>query len=212
MEEWTYSIIDVDTWKRKEHFEKWVDFDEPFHGVTVLLDITHCYNNAIANNYKIFPRYMYHFLLALNDVEPMKYRLLDGKPIVYDEVLSGLVVMREDDTFAYGRLKKNKSFTQFSEALELEKLRVKNRGSLHDEFPLLNIIHFSVLPWTNFISLSHARNYGEEDSIPKITIGKISEDNGKYVMPISIHVHHALMDGKDVADFINTFQHRLTED
>ena len=29
----TYHPIDVATWKRKEHFEKWIQFDEPFHGV-----------------------------------------------------------------------------------------------------------------------------------------------------------------------------------
>lgn len=212
MREWTFLEIDVNTWKRKEHFEKWITFDEPFHGVTVLLDMTNCMNNAASADYKVFPRYMYHFLLALNDVEPMRYRLLDGKPIVFDEVLSGLVIMNDNDTFAYGHLEKNRNFEEFCLAFEHEKERIKNRGTLHDDLKLLNITHFSVLPWTSFVSLSHARKYGTDDSIPKITFGKIHQENGKYKMPMSIHVHHALVDGRDVAHFIQTFQDRLYKD
>lgn len=212
MKKWSFSEINVSEWKRKEHFEKWITFDEPFHGVTVLLDITECFKKAEVSNYKVFPRYMYHFLLALNEVEPMRYRLLDGKPVVYDEVLSGLVVMKDNGTFAYGCLEMKDDFSDFHEAFEKEKERVKERGSLHDDLKLLNVTHFSVLPWTNFLSLSHARKYGDDDSIPKITFGKISNENGKYIMPMSIHVHHALVDGKDVAEFVSSFQRRLSQD
>ncbi len=207
----SYTSIDVTTWKRQQHFEKWKNFDEPFHGVVVKLDLTKCQSFCTKNECKIFERYMYHFLHALNKIEPMKYRLIDGLPIVYDEVLSGEVVMRPDDTFAYGQLVKLDDFSTFREHLKLEKKRVIDRGTIHDTEKILNITHFSVLPWTDFIGLSHARKYGDNDSIPKITFGKITESNGAYSMPMAIHVHHALVDGKDVADFINLFQDLLNE-
>ena len=206
-----YKSIDVTTWKRHQHFNKWKSFDEPFHGVTVKIDLTKCRSFCIENNCKIFERYMYHFLNAINKIEPMRYRLIDGLPNIFDEVLSGLVVMRPDDTFAYGHLIKVNDFTAFREQLKLEKKRVIERGTIHDSEKFLNITHFSVLPWTDFIGLSHARNYGDNDSIPKISFGKITESNGNYSMPMSIHVHHALVDGKDVADFINLFQELLHE-
>lgn len=206
-----YKSIEVSTWKRQEHFEKWKNFDEPFHGVMVKLDLTNCQSFCIENGYKIFERYMYHFVHALNKIEPIKYRLIDGLPVIFDEVLSGLVVMRSDDTFAYGQLRKEDDFIAFREQLKLEKKRVIDRGTIHDIEKLPNITHFSVLPWIDFIGLSHARNYGDNDSIPKITFGKITENNNKYSMPMSIHVHHALVDGKDVANFINLFQKLLYE-
>ncbi len=206
-----YKPIDVLTWKRKEHFEKWRNFDEPFHGIVVKLDLTNCQLFCDEAHCKVFERYMYHFVHALNHVEPMKYRLVNDEPVVFDEVLSGLVVMRPDATFAYGQLIKMNDFAQFREQLNLEKKRVIDRGTIHDIERLQNITHFSVLPWTDFIGLSHARNYGDNDSIPKITFGKITKNNGRYSMPLSIHVHHALVDGKDVADFINVFQKLLDE-
>lgn len=207
----SYTSIDVSTWKRQQHFEKWNNFDEPFYGVVVKLDLTKCQSFCVENKCKVFERYMYHFLYALNKIEPMKYRLIDGLPIIYDEVLSGLVVMRPDDTFAYGHLVKLDDFTDFREQLKLEKRRVIDRGTIHDTEKLLNITHFSVLPWIDFMGLSHARNYGDNDSIPKISFGKITQSNNSYSMSMSIHVHHALVDGKDVADFINLFQERLNE-
>lgn len=207
----SYRSINVATWKRKEHFEKWIHFDEPFHGIVVKMDMTDCYSFCMENGYKIFDRYMYHFLHALNKIEPMKYRLINGVPVIFDEVLSGLVVMRADDTFAYGQLVQMDNFEDFSSQMEYEKQRVIHRGTLHDTEKTPNITHFSVLPWTDFLSLSHARKYGSDDSIPKITFGKITENNGNYSMPMSVHVHHALVDGKDVADFVNLFQQTLQE-
>lgn len=206
-----YKTINVPTWKRREHYEKWKDFEEPFHGVTVILDLTKCYNFCIKNNYKIFDRYLYHFIHAVNKVEAMKYRIIDNNPVIFEEILTGLVIMKPNDTFAYGFLKKENDFQLFSKNLQQEKQRVINRGTLHDDEKLLNIIHFSVLPWVNFVSLSHARKYSADDSIPKITFGKIVKEDNRYKMAMSVHVHHALVDGKDVGTFINVFQELLNE-
>lgn len=207
----SYKKINVSSWKRREHFEKWIHFDEPFHGVVVKIDLTKCREFCTENNYKIFHRYMFHFVHALNEIEPMKYRLLEGNPVIFDEVLSGLVVMRPDETFAYGQLVKMDNFDDFIAQMTAEKQRIFERGTLHDVDSELNITHFSVLPWTDFLSLSHARKYGNNDSIPKITFGKITENKGNYSMPMAVHVHHALVDGKDVADFVNLFQEKLQE-
>jgi chloramphenicol O-acetyltransferase type A len=74
------------------------------------------------------------------------------------------------------------------------------------------VIHFSSLPWIKFTSISHARSFSFPDSCPKISFGKISEVNGVKVMPVSIHVHHALMDGIHVGQFIEGFQKQLDKD
>ena len=40
----------------------------------------------------------------------------------------------------------------------------------------------------------------------------MTENNGIMTMPVSIHVHHALMDGYHVAQFIDKFQKLMNED
>jgi chloramphenicol O-acetyltransferase type A len=65
------------------------------------------------------------------------------------------------------------------------------------------------LPWLNFTSLSHARAFSFKDCIPKISFGKMTEQNGVKTMPVSIHVHHAIADGSDVGLFVEKFQEIL---
>jgi len=74
-----------------------------------------------------------------------------------------------------------------------------------------NVIHFSAIPWIDFTSISHARNFSYPDSCPKISFGKMTEKDGRKTMSISIHGHHALMDGFHVGLFIDQFQKLMNE-
>ena len=177
-----------------------------------MVDLTIARDYCNSKGFKLFDYYMYHFVETLNESPPFKYRLVDQQPVEFDEVFSGLVILKPDDTFAYGHLVRTDTFENFQLQLAKEKARIVERGTLHDTERFLNITHFSVLPWTDFLSLSHARKYGDADSIPKITFGKISHKNDRYNMPMAVHVHHALVDGKDVAEFINRFQQRLDKE
>ena len=48
-----------------------------------------------------------------------------------------------------------------------------------------------------------------EDSIPRIVCGRCSEDRGRWVMPVAVEVHHGLVDGLDVARFLERFEKGL---
>ncbi len=43
------------------------------------------------------------------------------------------------------------------------------------------------------------------DSIPRLAWGRFREEGGRLVMPLSVQVHHALVDGRHASEFINTF-------
>jgi chloramphenicol O-acetyltransferase type A len=87
--------------------------------------------------------------------------------------------------------------------------RAKNRNDL-ERYSGQDLIRFSVLPWFDFTAISHVRNLATEDSTPRITFGKITESsNDRCIMPVSIHVHHALADGMHVAQFVEQFESYL---
>jgi len=94
---------------------------------------------------------------------------------------------------------------------EIERIQ-NTTGLFTREFNEDNVIHFSAIPWLNFTSLSHARNMTFPDSCPKISFGKmmVSED-GKRTMPMSIHVHHGLMDAMHVAQMTDYFQEIMNQ-
>ena len=72
-----------------------------------------------------------------------------------------------------------------------------------------NIIHFSSLPWIRFSHVSHPRHYARRDSIPKVTVGKYDMRGQKRMIPVSVHVHHAVADGLHVGQFFETLQELL---
>ena len=50
--------------------------------------------------------------------------------------------------------------------------------------------------------MKHAGSIQTGDSIPKISTGKLIQEKKKLLLPISISVHHGLVDGRNVAEFI----------
>ncbi|MCF6237594.1 MAG: CatA-like O-acetyltransferase, partial [Candidatus Marinimicrobia bacterium] len=79
----------------------------------------------------------------------------------------------------------------------------------HDEN--LAQIHYSVIPWVHFSGLSHPRNYGTDDSIPKIVFGKYVTQAKKVLMPLSVEAHHSLLDGFHLGLYFEGFQQSIND-
>lgn len=57
-----------------------------------------------------------------------------------------------------------------------------------------------------FSEMKHAGSIQTGDSIPKISTGKLIQEKKKLLLPISISVHHGLVDGRNVAEFIQNLK------
>jgi chloramphenicol O-acetyltransferase type A len=119
--------------------------------------------------------------------------------------------MREDKTFGFSYMAYAENPIDFAHIVQTEIDRIQTTtGIFTREYPE-NLIHFSALPWINFTSLSHARSFTWPDSCPKISFGKLTDEKGKKSMPISVHVHHGLVDGYHVGLFIELLQQLMNE-
>ena len=88
--------------------------------------------------------------------------------------------------------------------------RVKSEaGPLDPQDDRDDLIHYSVIPWVAFTSFAHARRWGTDDAVPKIVFGKHREVGDRRLMPVSVEVHHALVDGLHVGRFYEALQRRL---
>lgn len=206
------SKIDLETWDRKEHFRFFSQFDEPFFGVTVEVDCTNAYQRAKENGISFFLVYLHKALKAANSIEHFKLRIIDGELYCFDQINASPTIGRSNGTFGFSYLEYHVDESIFISNATKEIELVKSSTSL---FPANsggdNVIHFSAMPWLNFTSVSHARNYKFNDSCPKISFGTITEKNGTKLMPVSIHVHHALADGYHVGLFVELFENVLKE-
>ncbi|RBQ09883.1 chloramphenicol acetyltransferase [Pedobacter miscanthi] len=201
--------IDINTWIRKDHFKFFSAFEEPFFGVTVDVDCTATYQEAKENNVSFFLLYLHKSLAAANQIDAFSYRIIDGEVWKYDVVHAAATINRPNGTFGFGYMDYHEDFEEFKIEANKEIEKVQATTGLIPSASGENVIHYSALPWLNFTSMSHARKFSFADSCPKISFGKVRDENGKKIMPVSIHVNHALMDGYHVAQFVDAYQELL---
>ncbi|MCO5935411.1 chloramphenicol acetyltransferase [Mucilaginibacter sp. RB4R14] len=202
--------IDLDTWYRKAHFEFFNSFEEPLFGATVNVDVTIAYKMAKEQGVSFFLYYLHAILEAGNTIEAFKYRVEDGEIFLYDTINCSTTVAKPDTTFGFSYVDYKPNFSEFVADAQKELERVKANPGLELRM-VYNVLHVSAIPWVNFTGLTHARSFSFKDSMPKVSLGKVTEVDGKKLMPVSVTVHHGLADGRHVGKFIDLFQDLLNK-
>ena len=198
--------LNIETWNRKEHFLFFKQMEEPFFGITITVDCTKAYDKAKELGVSFFTYYLHKTLAAVNSIEPFRYRILNDEVYIFDRIDVSSTILREDKTFGFSQIEYSEDLNEFAENTKNEIARIQTTTGLFTREYSENLIHFSALPWINFTSFSHARSFTWPDSCPKISFGKMIDENGKKTMSMSIHVHHGLMDGYHVGEFVELFQ------
>ncbi len=197
--------IDIDNWIRKDLFNFFNKFEEPYYGATVSIDCTVAYKTAKQNGVSFYLYYLYQSLAASQLIEAFKLRI-DGNDVYrYDRIDAGSTIDRPDGTFGFGDFIYYPNFEDFhTEAAKVVQRVRMETGIVRST--AANVIRFSALPWIDFTALSHARMFAFKDSCPKISFGKITTVSEIKSMPVSIHVNHALVDGLQLGRFIECYQ------
>lgn len=204
-------IIDLENWKRKEHFEFFASFANPFFGIVSEVECTKAFYKAKAENHSFFASYLHKTLIAANYVDAFLYRY-DGSVVTkYDEVHISATISREDGTFGFSFIPFSNDFDVFLQSVqsEIDAVRSTSGIRLNEDTNLKNVIHFSSLPWIKFTGLTHAIDNKVIDSVPKISVGKVVDQDNRKIMPVSVTAHHGLVDGLDVAQFLDKFRELL---
>jgi chloramphenicol O-acetyltransferase type A len=204
--------LDLDAWPRRASFDFFRTFDKPYFNVCTRLDLT-----ALVALKARLPGGLslacHHLVLALaNQIEPFRYRLEGGRVRVLDAVHASMTVLRADESIAFAYLDWDPDFARFAAAAAPVVAAVQ-RGDVAFDPGLDDSahLHFTTLPWIDFTSFSHARNWGREDSIPKFAFGRLQREGERWTMAMSVEVHHALMDGLHVGRLVQALEARLRE-
>lgn len=203
--------LDLESWPRREVFEFFRGFDKPFFNICVRLDITELIALLkLRNSPHIALAYHYFALRVANELESFHYRLRDGRVFVLDVIHGGTTVLLPNETFTLAYFDYSDDFDTFIDeaARSVDAVR-SGDGAFRPRNEDDGRIHFTALPWMAFTSFSHARNWKNDDSIPKMAFGKFAVENGRTMMPFSVEVHHALMDGLHVGRYLSRFDEVL---
>jgi chloramphenicol O-acetyltransferase type A len=204
--------LDLDSWARRQLFEFFQRYDQPYFNVCTQLDITRLMELLESRPHKnVAMTYLYFALRVANEIEPFRYRLKGDQILVHDIIHGGSTVLMPDETFSFAYFDYNDDFEEFIEGAKKAIEEVRNGDGVLRPTPRDNLIYFTILPWFSFTSFAHARNSERGLSVPRIAFGKFLKEAGRVRLPFSVEVHHALMDGLHVGRYLNRLQEALDD-
>jgi chloramphenicol O-acetyltransferase type A len=199
--------IDTETWSRRHLFRLFKDYDSPSFNVCAEVDATALLDFTRARGLSFFVTCHYLSTRTANELEPFRYRLRGGRVLVHERVDAGAIVLLEDESFTFVYFDFAEDFAAFhAEALSKIEAARAEPPPLDAREGRDDLIYHSVIPWVSFTSISHARDSRRQSGIPKITFGRYREAGGRALMPVSVEVHHALMDGLHVGRYFERLQ------
>lgn len=198
----SYTHVNLDQWKRGELFTSYIDNMRIVMSLTVDIDVTKLITFTKNNNLKFYPSMIWVVSKIVNAHEEFKYSWdKDGNLIKWnfispsyvdfhkeDENFTKLVTVFSNDLFEF-----HNRFLVDKEKNRFERAFVKNQP--HNSFDV------SCLPWVKYRHFDiHVFDKGVFLA-PVITWGKFEREQGKYIMPLSMNIHHAVADGFHLSRF-----------
>lgn len=199
------TLINIETWNRKEYFQFFNSFADPFFGVTVNVDFTSTYREAQMDKASFFLYSLHKIMTAVNAAEPFRYRIEGEQIVCFDTVHAGSTIGRKDGSFGFGLIEYTSDREDFIQNARFEMERVQNLQGLcfNENCTRTDLIRFSPVPWFVFTEMKHATSLMKGDSAPRISTGKLIKDSSRVLLPVNVVAHHGLLDGKHVADLLD---------
>jgi chloramphenicol O-acetyltransferase type A len=199
-------VIDLETWSRRDHFEKFRDFHHPHFDMCADVDVTALRPAVKARGVSFTIAVVYLIGRAANDIPEFRWRIRDGIVVEHEEVHPTATILVDDDLFSFSYFDYCEDFSRFARHAAEEIARVKSEPSLAERGTRDDLLFMTAIPWVSFTSFSHPMPTAPSDSVPRIAWGKLHEREGRTLMPLEVQVNHALMDGIHVGRFFERFQ------
>ena len=203
-----FNMIDQENWNRKEYFDHYYSELPCTYSMTVKLDI----KKKKKAKLKLYPTMLYYITKVVNQHKEFRTAWNQYGLGVYDNMLPCYTVFHKDtETFSNIWTEFTEDYTAFCNKYESD---MEQYGSIKkmNAKPNLpdNSFTVSMIPWTTFEGFHLNIQKGYEYLLPIFTIGKFYKENGNYLLPFSIQVHHAVCDGFHVCRFVNELQELLS--
>lgn len=149
---------------------------------------------------------LYASTKTANSIKEFKLRIRGDKVIEHETVNPSFTIITDEEVFSFCRSNYTDNFNEFKTNTLKEIEKVKNNISIEDEPGQDDLLYITSIPWVSFTNITHPIQMNPVDSIPRIAWGKYFEEGGNIKLPISVDVHHALVDGVHIGQYFNIIQ------
>lgn len=192
---------------RQKHFEFFNSMNHPHFNITANVDISNLLPFLKKNKLPITPSIVYLIARTANEIPEFKWRIRDKKIFEHETVTPSFSVFTEvADVFSFCTVDYESNAKSFIQRAFEKSEEMKQHPSFEDEEGRDDFLFLSTIPWVSFTGFQHAMRFHPCDSVPRITWGKFFEENGKTQMPLSVQVHHAVVDGRHVGKYFQLME------
>jgi len=187
--------IDINTWKRKEHFQFFRKMDLPFYNINANVDITGVREFAKINGLSFNSLLVYLTMRSLNRVENFRFRLRGDSVVLHNLINPSFMHLRKgEDLFRMITVDYCENIFQFDREVRKEIACESSYFNIQKLQGRDDFAFISAIPWISFTGIDHTLNLKKEDAIPRITWGKYFQSNGTVLLPFNIQVNHIFID------------------
>lgn len=209
MKKCMFKLIDKNTWKRKPYFDYYFSQVRCTYSITVNIDISEVIAFKNSHHIKLYPLLIYVLAKAVNSHEEFRTFINEnGELGIWDVLFPCYTIFhKENESFSNLWTEWNENLRDFLSNYELDCKMFGDKCdiSAKPDAPA-NTFPISSIPWTTFTGFN--LNIFADGSYlsPIFTYGKYFQQDGKFLIPLSVQVHHAVCDGFHVARLVNEIQ------
>lgn len=202
-------IVDIETWERRDNYAFFRNFLNSWISVATEVDCTEARAAAKATGRSFFLYYLYAVLRSVNEIEEFRYRTDSSGNVVYHDrvdVITPIAVPGR--TFYTVRIPYHAEFDRFYARARAIVTGIPSDGDPYGEEKVLqaqgdyDVFLLSATPKLYFTSVTYAQGApGQPTEYPLMNAGKAVAREGRLVMPLSIFVNHAFVDGEHISRF-----------
>jgi len=193
--------IDLESWPRRRHFELFRSFAYPYFNLCVDADVAPLVRAVKKTESSFTAHLVYVLARAANESPELRQRIRGDEVIEHRIVHPSTTVLTNDDLFSFCLFEYSEDASVFIRSA-IEAIECARRDlSIEDEPARDDYLFMTSIPWVSFTSLMHPVPLSPPDSVPRIAWGRYRAEGDRLLMPLSVHAHHALVDGIHVARF-----------
>lgn len=205
--EYKYTKIDLEKWNRGKLFQSYIDNMRIVMSLTVDIDVTNLIEFSKSHDLKFYPAMIWVVSKVVNEHDEFKYSWNNkGNLIKWDYISPSYAEFhKEDENFTKMVTDFSDSIFEFHARFMLDREKHKMERAFVANQPL-NFFDVSCLPWVKYNHFDvHVFDEGKFLA-PVITWGKYELERERYIMPLTMNIHHAVADGFHLSRFFNEVQ------
>lgn len=203
-----FTLIDMETWNRKEHFDCISKMDPSLINITANIDITSLKKFLSENSLKLYPCIIACISNVVNTHNEFKQAYNDKFQLgTYDIIHPSYTIFHKDDlTFSCIYSEYTKDIKKLYKIIENDMKQYANLKGYETRKAPKNSFPISCNPWVSYTGYSIIEQKEKLVFAPYIIIGKFIQADSKLLLPITFQISHSVADGFHIGRFYQELQ------